>query len=74
MDKKKSFENIDTSAFTSKKANPFAKNTKTAAYKTIRIYEEDYKELKSLAFYEDSTIVEMVHDAVQLLKKKKEER
>lgn len=65
----KDFLNIDTSKHASKKENPFAKEEKAAAYKTIRIYEEDYKKLKELAFFSDRTIVECVHEAVTLLKK-----
>ncbi|WP_394532885.1 hypothetical protein C1N83_28180 (plasmid) [Priestia aryabhattai] len=69
---KKDFLGIDTSKHASKKENPFAKEEKTAAYKTIRIYEEDYKKLKELAFFSDRTIVECVHEAVTLLKSKKQ--
>lgn len=63
------FLNIDTSKHASKKENPFAKEEKAAAYKTIRIYEDDYKKLKELAYFSDRTIVECVHEAVALLKR-----
>lgn len=66
---KKDFLDIDTSKHASKKENPFAKEEKVAAYKTIRIYEDDYKELKKMAFFSDKTIVECVHEAVAILKK-----
>ncbi|MGY3316879.1 hypothetical protein ACV242_005501 [Peribacillus simplex] len=66
MSQNKDFE-PDTSSFLSEEDNPFAKKVKKKSHKTIRIYEDDYEVLKELAFYNKTTIVELVHEAVKLL-------
>ncbi|WP_155894794.1 hypothetical protein [Bacillus sp. 37MA] len=64
---KKRFEEIDTSKFSATRENPFTKKQVDSTYKTIRIYEEDYKQLKRLAYFSDMKIVEMVQKAVAVL-------
>lgn len=67
---KKRFEDIDTSEFQSSKRNPFAKEEKRLASKTIRIYEEDYKHLRKAAFYAETSIAPIVEEGIALLRKK----
>lgn len=71
---KKKFEDIDTSEFTAKKKNPFAKEEKKVSHKTIRIYEKDYEKLREIAFFSKSTIVEVVEEAVALLESQRKDR
>ncbi|MGM9988818.1 MAG: hypothetical protein ACI35O_16550 [Bacillaceae bacterium] len=66
------FEDIDTSRFKSKKSNPLVTSKPKYSHKTIRIYEEDYKELKRLAYERDTTIVELMGDCIRLLKNEEE--
>lgn len=39
-------------------------------YKTIRIYPEDQETLKRLAFYNNTTIVKLVSESLELLEEK----
>ncbi|MEK4031320.1 hypothetical protein MKZ02_22715 [Pseudobacillus sp. FSL P4-0506] len=71
MSEKPRFEDIDTSKYSAQRKNPFEKAQSKAAHKTIRIYEEDYKELRALAFHEDKSIVQIVAEAVELLKRER---
>lgn len=42
-------------------------------YKSVRIYPEDFKEYRRLSYEQDKTIVELVSEALQLIKKKYED-
>ena len=49
-----------------KKAKPLEQK-ENSEYKSVRIYADDLKELKEMAFKRDTTIVDLVSAAVQVL-------
>ncbi|MYL39815.1 hypothetical protein [Halobacillus litoralis] len=56
-----------------KKENPFTKQkAQKQQYKSVRIYPEDFKEYRRLAFHQEKTIVEVISESLKLYKQKYE--
>lgn len=56
------------------KTNPITEEkTEKQQYKSVRIYPEDFKEYRRLAFNQDKTIVEVISEALKVYKQKYEE-
>jgi hypothetical protein len=71
----KNIDDIDTGAYKPKKKNPLLdaanepatkqnESNKKKKYATIRIYPDDHKLLKDLAYHEERKMVEIVNDSV----------
>ena len=72
----KDFEKFLEQQKQGKKDNPITTDTdkkkkkEPPQYKSIRIYPDDFKDFKRIAFEEEMHIVELVSEALELIKKK----
>lgn len=68
MSNLKKLNSINTEGKTSSKSiNILKKEEEEVVSKTMRIYEEDYKRIKRIAFEEDKKMVEVVKEAIAML-------
>lgn len=73
---KKRFQDIDTGDFKTQRDNPYMNEKEEVKekpaqqnYATIRIYPNDHKLLKDLAYFQSRKMVEIVNDSVNIYNK-----
>ena len=53
--------------------NSQQKKKQQPKYKSVRIHPEDFQEYKQLSYFQDKPIVDLISEALELLKKKYDE-